>query len=140
MGRYGRPLAAALSVAAGLLVAPLAVRLMWSWPHRVAVEGHSMEPALRHGDWVLVDPDSYKARQPRLGELVVSRDPRANTRVIVKRVIAVNRVGDMLVAGDHPAHRGEALEIGRLASADLIGRPWFRYWPLSRFGPLDAGS
>ena len=84
MRRYGRSLGAALSVAAGLVLAPLAMRLAWSWPHRVAVDGHSMEPALRHGDWLLVDPDSYKARTPRLGEIVVSlfwfiprsRDPR----------------------------------------------------------------
>ena len=136
MGRYGRPLGAALSVAAGLLVAPIAMRFAWSWPHRVAIQGHSMEPALGDGDWLLVDPDTYRARPPRLGDLVVSRDPRERTRVIVKRVIAVNRAGDILVAGDHPAHRGEALEIGRLTASELIGRPWFRYWPPSRLGPV----
>lgn len=136
MSRYGRPLGAALSVLAGLLVAPLLLRVAWSWPHRVAVEGHSMEPALHDGDWLLVDPDSYLARAPRLGELVVARDPREATRVIVKRVMAVSRAGDILVAGDHPAHRREALEIGRVTTAGLVGRPWFRYWPPARVGPV----
>jgi signal peptidase I len=137
MRRFGKILGAALSVAAGVATAPIAVRLMRSWPHRVAVEGHSMEPELRSRDWLLVDPDAFRARGARLGELVVARDPRDATRLIVKRVTAVNRLGDILVAGDHPAHRGEALDIGRLTSGDLIGRPWFRYWPLARVGRIE---
>jgi signal peptidase I len=111
-------------------------RLGRSWESRVAVQGHSMEPVLVDGDWLFVDPNAFRSRAPRLGELVVSRDPREAARVIVKRVIAVNRVGDILVAGDHPAHKGEALQIGRMAGANLIGRPWFRYWPLERFGRI----
>ena len=111
-------------------------RLGRSWESRVAVKGHSMEPALHDGDWLLVDPDAYRSRAPRLGELIVSRDPREATRVIVKRVMAVNREGDIMVAGDHPAH-GEAIEIGRMAGSNVIGRPWFRYWPAEGFGRIS---
>jgi nickel-type superoxide dismutase maturation protease len=130
-GRFG----AALLFAFGAVA--IIDRLGRSWDARVAVEGHSMEPALRDGDLLFVDPNAYRSRAPRLGELVVTRHPSEEALVIVKRVIAVNRVGDILVAGDHPAHKGEALQIGRLASTSVIGRPWFRYWPLERAGRIS---
>jgi hypothetical protein len=135
MGRFGRTLGAAFSVAAGAIAAPLLLRVVWSWPHRVAVSGHSMEPTLRDGDWLLVDPDAYLTRAPRQGELVVARDPRAEGRVIIKRVVSSDDVA-VTVAGDHPAHADEADEIGRLVGAQVIGRPWLRYWPPSRIGRI----
>jgi nickel-type superoxide dismutase maturation protease len=135
MGRFGRMLGAAFSVAAGAVAAPFVLRVAWSWPHRVAVSGHSMEPTLRDGDWLLVDPDAYLTRRPMAGELVVARDPRAEGRVIIKRVISSDEGGSH-VAGDHPAHAAEAPEIGRLLDAHVIGRPWLRYWPPSRIGRL----
>ena len=42
-------------------------RLRRSWDARVAIEGHSMEPALEPGDWLLVDPDAYAAAATRAG-------------------------------------------------------------------------
>jgi signal peptidase I len=133
MGRLGRMLGAAISVAAGAIAAPFLLRVVWSWPHRVAVSGHSMEPTLLDGDWLLVDPDAYLTRRPRPRELVVARDPRAEGRVIIKRVVESGELG-VSVAGDHPGHLGEAHEIGRLLDAHVIGRPWLRYWPPSRVG------
>lgn len=88
-----------------------------------------MEPTLRDGDWLLVDPDGA----PRVGELVVARDPREPQRLIVKRVVEV-QPGQLLVAGDHPAHAGKAAEIGALEASLVVGRPWLRYWPPRRFG------
>ena len=133
MGRFGRLLGAAFSVVAGAFAAPLLLRVVWSWPHRVAVSGHSMEPTLRDGDWLLVDPDAYLTKRPQPRELVVARDPRAEGRVIIKRVVDSGDLG-LYVAGDHPAHSGEAQEIGRLLDAHVIGRPWLRYWPPARIG------
>ncbi|MEO6351157.1 MAG: S26 family signal peptidase [Candidatus Limnocylindrales bacterium] len=135
MGRFGRLLGAAFSVGAGALAAPFLLRVAWSWPHRVAVSGHSMEPTLLDGDWLLVDPDAYLTRRPQPRELVVARDPRAEGRVIIKRVAESDELG-FTVAGDHPAHAGDAPEIGRLVDGHLIGRPWLRYWPPSRIGRL----
>jgi signal peptidase I len=128
-------LGAALSVAGGAIAAPFLLRVAWSWPHRVIVSGHSMEPTLHDGDWLLVDPDAYLTRRPLPRELVVARDPRAEGRVIIKRVVDSGPLG-VTVAGDHPAHTDEAQKIGRLVDAHLIGRPWLRYRPLSRFGRL----
>jgi hypothetical protein len=88
-----------------------------------------MEPTLRDGDWLLVDP----VAQPTAGELVVAHDPRDPDRLIVKRIVET-QPGRLLVAGDHPAHAGDAAEIGALETALVVGRPWLRYWPPRRFG------
>ena len=111
-------------------------RLLRSWRWRVAVAGHSMEPTLRDGDWLLVDPDAYRARPPVASDLVVARDPRPGERLLVKRVAAVLPDGRLTIAGDHPAHATDVEAIGALDPVLLIGRPWLRYWPPRRVGRL----
>ena len=98
-------------------------------PLRVAIQGHSMEPTLREGDWLLVLPPR---RLPRAGELVVAIDPLNAPDLIVKRVAAVDG-GMCRLASDSAEHRAHFTERAVLA-ADIVGRPWLRYAPLSRFG------
>jgi signal peptidase I len=111
-------------------------RLLRAWRWRVAVEGHSMEPTLRAGDWLLVDADAYHRRAPARGDLVVAADPRQADRWLVKRVADVLPDGRLTLAGEHPAHAGDADSIGAIETAAVIGRPWLRYWPARRFGRL----
>lgn len=95
-----------------------------------------MEPTLRGGDWLLVDPLAYRTRSPTAGELVVAVDPRQPDRWLVKRVADVLSDGRLALAGDHPAHAADDRTIGAVGGAELIGRPWLCYWPISRFGRL----
>ena len=60
-----------------------------------------MEPALREGDWLFVLPPR---RRPRVGEVVVLRDPRDTNRLLLKRVAAV-RDADVTVMGDRETTR-----------------------------------
>jgi nickel-type superoxide dismutase maturation protease len=106
-----------------------------SWSARVAVKGHSMEPTLTDGDWLLVDPLAYSARFPRPGELVVVADPRNDARLLVKRVASASADGVISLTGDHPAHAVEE-SLGDVDADAVIGRPWLRYWPVERFGPV----
>jgi hypothetical protein len=108
-------------------------RLIRFWNHRVAVDGHSMEPTLRAGDWLLVDAAAFRDRPPRAGELVVASDPREPDRWLVKRVATLNSDGSLRLAGDHAAHALEP-ELEAVPPSALVGRPWFRYWPLGRVG------
>jgi nickel-type superoxide dismutase maturation protease len=101
----------------------------------VAVAGHSMEPTLRDGDWLLVDTDAYRRRQPQAGELVVATHPRMPAGLVIKRVAVVHPDGRLSLAGDHPAHADEPALAG-LAVPSLLGRPWFRYWPPRRIGRI----
>jgi signal peptidase I len=122
---------------ASLGIAAVIGRLGRDWEARVAVRGHSMEPTLRDGDWLLVDPGAYAHRVPRRGELVVVRDARHRERVLVKRVAAVDGTGASLtIGGDHPAHAEDSVAIGAVESEAVLGRPWFRYWPSDRMGRI----
>jgi signal peptidase I len=113
-------------------------RLLRSWRWRVAVAGHSMEPTLREGDWLLVDPDAYAGRPPAVGALVVVPDPGQPDRWLIKRVTHVDPEGYLALTGDHPAHRHRPDFVQPdqilVSPAAIVGRPWFRYAPAGRIG------
>ncbi len=119
-----------------VLAVALAGRIGRDWEARVCVRGHSMEPTLDNGDWLLVNPAAFTRRTPRTGELVVVRDPRDARRVMVKRVAAIGTDGSLTLAGDHPAHADDGSAIGAVAADLVIGQPWFRYWPTERIGKI----
>ena len=96
---------------------------------RVAVTGHSMEPGLRDGDWLVLD----RVTKPRPGAVAVARDPRVVGRIIVKRVGEMGTDSHVVLVSDHPAHAHE--RIGPVAAADVLGVVVFRYWPASRIRP-----
>lgn len=93
-----------------------------------------MEPLLSDGDWLVLDPDAYRRRMPRRGELVVVRDPREPARLLVKRVAEVGADGALEVRGDNPEESTDSRTFGAVPAASVLGRPWIRYWPLRRFG------
>ena len=65
---------------------------------RVRVAERSMEPALRHGDWLLV----LRTRRIRPGQIVVARHPDRPDMLLVKR--AAGRVdGGWWLTSDNPA-------------------------------------
>jgi signal peptidase I len=122
-------------------------------PWRVAVEQASMEPAIRAGDWLLVDPTTV--RWPRRGTVVAFLEP-ATTTLSIKRVAATPgdrvpfRDGFIELADDEAWLSADATaeataEAGFGAPIDsrrfgpvpvelLVGRVWFRYAPWRRIG------
>ena len=102
----------------------------------MTVVGQSMRPTLGPGDWLLVDPDAYRRRAPRAGELVVAPDPRDPARVLVKRVAAVDLDGRLLLAGDDRVASTDSRTFGAIEAGAVGGRAWFRVRPLRRFGPV----
>jgi len=116
-------------------------------PWRAEVVGESMVPALRPGDWLLVDPTP--ARWPRRGSVVVVREPGGDV-VVVKRI--AGRPGDRVVRADGSVTvlgateawllsdaPDEAIDSRRYGPVDdelLLGRVAWRYGPVRRFGPV----
>jgi len=134
VGRVARA-GASLGLVAGLTAGAAVFRLVArSWPHRVAVEGGSMLPGLRPGDWLLVDREAYERRRPRPGQVVVLPDPREPDRLLVKRVAAVLADGRLEVLGDAPMASTDSRTFGAVPAATVTGRAWARYWPPSRIG------
>lgn len=134
-------LGAALALLADLAtprgrVRRLLERLARSWEARVAIEGPSMEPTVRAGDWLLVDPDAYAGRRPAPGELVLAPDPREGDRLLIKRVESIEPDGWLRLAGDAFDRSTDSRVFGAVDPATVGGRPWFRYWPPRRIGRL----
>jgi signal peptidase I len=114
-----------------------------------------MEPGIRDGDWLLVDPTT--TRWPRRGSIVVFREPDSG-ELAVKRV--AGRPGERIpfetgyleLADDEAwllsdanaamtasAGFGEPVDsrrYGPVPVESLVGRAWFRYAPWDRIGPL----
>ncbi len=114
-----------------------------------------MTPSIHAGDWLLVDPTVR--RWPRRGTVVVFREPGSG-ELAIKRV--AGRPGDRIrfagawlqLAEDEAwllsdaddtvlseAGHGHAVDsraYGPVPVDALVGRAWFRYWPLRRVGRL----
>jgi hypothetical protein len=85
---------------------------------------------------LLADPDAYRGRSPGIDELVLVPDPREPRRLLVKRVSGVGASGWLLLVGDDPLASTDSRHFGEVDPATVEGRPWFRYRPLARFGPV----
>lgn len=116
-----------------------------------------MTPAVRDGDWLLVDPTVV--RWPRRGSIVVFREPGGRA-LAIKRV--AGRPGDRVpfesgyleladdeawllsdaTAAEAAAEgHGEPLDSRRYGPVPvelLVGRAWFRYAPWRRIGRLGV--
>lgn len=97
-----------------------------------------MAPTLQPGDQLLVERLTFRWRSPRLGEVVLVRDPRQPSRELIKRVWAIGDAGVEL-RGDGTAST-DSRAFGSLPFDTVAWRVAFRYWPLSRFGPVGAAS
>jgi len=109
------------------------------------VVGRSMEPALFHGDRVLVDIWTYRHRPPRIGELVLFEGP--NGEVMVKRLAPLpphsrlrsryREVGDdeeepaYWLLGDNAGSSRDSRRFGSVPAGRVRGRVAVRYWRLS---------
>lgn len=130
--RYG-PWAAAVAAAVAAVAAARPVR-------RVEVAGRSMAPTLLPGDRLLVVrplPTARRERGPRLspGDLVAVRDPRLHSRLLVKRLTAVDHgAGTAWVLGDAPAASTDSRSFGAVPLRSIVGRAVYRYAPAGRAG------
>jgi signal peptidase I len=115
-------------------------------PYRVAIEGESMAPGLRDGDWVV----AIRPRRVKRGDIVVVQDPRDPGFELVKRVAGLP--GDWLevagchdegdaaglvlgpdeywVQGDASEHSTDSRTFGPVRRSAIRGVVRLRYWPL----------
>jgi nickel-type superoxide dismutase maturation protease len=124
------PLAALLGLLA-LFIYLATAQLALPW----MVSGRSMEPTLRAGDMVIVDLWSYRQRRPREGEIVLFSGAEPASAPMVKRV--ANRTGSTFwLLGDNLEMSNDSRHFGPVPEERIRGRLVWRYWPLSRAGPV----
>jgi signal peptidase I len=103
----------------------------WSPVTRYVVEGPSMEPAYRARDRVVVNRVAYRFRPPRVGDVVVVRDPDDRNRFLLKRVaVAPDRVLApewIYLLGDNAQASRDSRAFGPVRRSEVVGRAWFTY-------------
>ncbi|CAN5149272.1 hypothetical protein BH24ACT1_BH24ACT1_06610 [soil metagenome] len=99
---------------------------------RVEVRGWSMAPSLRPGDRMV----AVRGLEGRPGDIVAVHDPRVPTRMLVKRVAAVDADHRLFLAGDAPSASTDSRSFGPVLPSSVAGRVVWRYWPWEDRGPL----
>jgi hypothetical protein len=107
------------------------------WPMmRVAVAEHSMEPALRPGDWLL----AWRTRRIRPGQVVLAWHPERPEFLLVKRAAWWEEgdgemAGGWWLASDNPAAGAvDSARFGLVPAEKIVARVLVRYWPIGRHG------
>jgi signal peptidase I len=125
----------------GLWIAAECLVLPW------VVVGRSMEPALSHGDRLLVDRWTYRHRLPRVGEIVLFEGPEEGVMMVKRAASQPGSTGAALGAdphrrrtpiaaggiwllGDNPPASRDSRDFGAVPAGRIRGRVVFRYWPL----------
>jgi signal peptidase I len=80
------------------------------------IEGNSMEPTYRSGDYVLVCQAGFS---PKKGDVVVLQRPGA--RKLIKRVDRIGPEG-IFVIGDNASMSTDSREFGAIAASDVTGK------------------
>lgn len=87
-----------------------------------------MRPILPPGSLVVAVPlDDDTTLEP--GDVVIARRPDRMGVEIVKRILAVARTGDYLLAGDNPSASTESVDFGPVGREQIVARVRWRYWP-----------
>jgi nickel-type superoxide dismutase maturation protease len=89
---------------------------------RYEVEGDSMAPTFVAGERVLINKIAYWFATPRVGDVVVVRDPRARERLLLKRIAGVAPEGGWLVEGDNAEASTDSRAFGAVERGEIVGR------------------
>lgn len=86
-----------------------------------SVAGHSMEPVIYPGQFVVVDRLSYLIRPPRTGELIVAREPVSGT-LVLKRCVGIDENNLVYVQGINIAASIDSRYYGGIPLTRVRGR------------------
>ena len=90
---------------------------------RIRVDGFSMEPTLRNGEFVIVNKLAYKLGSPSIGDVIVFHYPRDPSQEFIKRVIGLP--GDQVkVSGGQVYVNGKQLNEPYIASPSRYNGEW----------------
>src|SRR6266581_1853828 len=82
------------------------------------ISGHSMEPAIKNGQTVLVNRLSYLFKQPKIKEIVAFK---YGGKVLIKR-ITKRENGKYFLSGDNPNDSMDSRVFGLVAKRAIIGK------------------
>lgn len=90
---------------------------------RIRVDGFSMEPTLKSGEFVVVNKLAFKLGSPKLGDVIVFHYPRDPEQEYIKRVIGVP--GDHVVVSNGKVFvNGQEIDEAYIAAAPVYQSEW----------------
>jgi nickel-type superoxide dismutase maturation protease len=98
---------------------------------RFVVRDMSMSPRLRPGDRVVAFQWWWR---PKVGDVVVFREPDALLTFAVKRIVRIESDGRLTVQGDNVNVSRDSREFGPVPRHLVVGRVVYRYLPAERRG------
>ncbi|QQE66420.1 S26 family signal peptidase [Leptolyngbya sp. BL0902] len=93
---------------------------------RFRITGDSMQPLLRPGEEVLIDPRAYRHHPPQLGDLVVAEHPQQPGFRLIKWVVAVEPQGCFL-QGINLAASTDSRSFGWVPPEGILGQVICRF-------------
>lgn len=57
----------------------------------IKIEGNSMYPSLKHGDWVLINKAAYIFLKPKRGDIIIFDLANQNRKYMIKRIIGLEK-------------------------------------------------
>ena len=91
---------------------------------RFRIEDRSMEPALKAGDYVLVNKLTYIFSNPRKGDVVVLKHPKEKERFLIKRISLVTNSDEYFVIGDNKNFSQDSRHFGPVKKELITGKVW----------------
>lgn len=95
---------------------------------RFRISGHSMEPTFWEGQTLLVSGVPYFLKQPKVGDVVVIKDPQGPSissgeagRLLLKR-IDKRKENKYFVVGDNPKQSTDSKDFGWITKKEIIGK------------------
>ena len=90
---------------------------------RIRVDGFSMEPTLRNGEFVIVNKLAYRFGAPTIGDVIVFHYPRDPEQEYIKRVIGL--AGDQVkISNGQVVVNGQAISEPYIAAAPRYDSEW----------------
>ena len=90
---------------------------------RIRVDGFSMEPTLRNGEFVIVNKLAYRFGKPSIGDVIVFHYPRDPAQEYIKRVIGLS--GDQVkISNGQVMVNGQAITEPYIAAAPRYDSEW----------------
>ena len=115
-GAKQRPKSAWRELAETIVLTALVFLAIRAVAQNYQVEGHSMDPTMHNGEFVIVLKAVYWFHPPQTGDIIVLKDPEDPSRNFIKRVIG--KPGDTVAV-----HNGKVFLNGQALREPYIAQP-----------------
>jgi nickel-type superoxide dismutase maturation protease len=88
------------------------------WREIFLIEGDSMFPALKRGDFVLINPRA----DLRTGDIALARHPFKQSVKIIKRIREISPERKYFLVGDNLSESTDSRSFGAIPAKDILGK------------------